>query len=413
MAMQETSTGAVALMRENAPFRDLWLSRSISFIGDSLGGVALLLYVAGTEGSGSAVALLLLVGDFTPTLLSPFSGALSDRLDRRRLMIASELMQGATIATIALVAMPLVAILALVALRTIMAGIFQPASRSAVTSLVPGDRLEHANAALGFGTHGFDLIGPLVGAALLPLVGIRGMLVADSLTFVVSAMLLSRLPSLPAVPLDAGSRLSFLRDAQEGLRALWRIRPLRVLTIGFCAAVAFTGADDVSLVFLAQDALGGGEAASSLLYAGAGTGLLIGFATIAGVGGRVSLVTMALAGFAVSCSGNLLTGIAWSIPAAFAFQAVRGLGISMVEVGVNTIVQRVVPPDMQGRAFANVYGFIGLAAGVSYVVGGPLLDATGPRLVLVLGGAGGLVATALMALRLPASLATQPGNAGA
>jgi MFS family permease len=404
MTTGKRSTGAVALLRENAPFRNLWISRSVSFIGDSLGGVALLLFVAGSEGSGTAVALLLLVGDFAPTLLSPFSGALSDRFDRKRLMIGSELAQGAVIAVIALVAMPLAALLGLVALRTTLAGIFQPASRSAVTDLVSRDRLEGANAALGFGTHGFDLVGPLVGAALLPLFGVRGMLLADAATFVLSALLLVRLPSLPAAPLETGSRVSFLKDAGEGLRTIWQNRALRVITIGFCAAVAFSGADDVALVFLAQGPLGGGEAAASLLYAGAGAGLLIGFALVAGIGSRFAMLSLLLAGFAVSNAGNLLTGLAWSVPAAFAFQAVRGLGISLVEVGVNTTVQRIVPAGMQGRVFANLYGFIGLAAGLSYVVGGPLLDATGPRLVLAAGGLGGLVATAWMTLRLPPTL---------
>lgn len=417
--MAGTSGGAVGLLRENTDFRNLWLSRSVSFIGDSLGGIALLLYVAATEGSGTAVALLLLVGDFAPTLLSPFSGALSDRLDRKRLMIASELAQGAIITVIALIAMPLVALLALVAARTALAGVFQPASRSAVTSLVARERLDSANAALGFGTHGFDLIGPLVGAALLPFVGIKGMLLADAATFVLSALLILRLPALPAVPIDGESRVSFLRDARDGLGAIWRIRPVRVITIGFCVVVAFTGADDVALVFLAQGPLGGGEAAASLLYAGGGVGLLIGFGLLAWLGVRWPLVTVMLAGFAIGSAGNLLTGLAWSVPAAFALQAVRGLGISLIEVGVNTQVQRLVPVGMQGRVFANLYGFIGLAAALSYVGGGPLLDATGPRVVLIVAGAGGLAATAWMALRLPATLrppddgVRHPGAGGA
>lgn len=398
-----SSTGAVALLRDNVAFRRLWVSRSLSFIGDSLGGIALLLHVADTEGSGTAVALLLLVGDFAPTFLSPLSGTLSDRFDRKRLMVVSELAQGSIIGVIALVNLPFAPLLALVAVRSTLAGVFQPASRSAVTTLVPANRLESANAALGFGTHGFDLIGPLAGAALLPVVGIRGMLLADALTFVISAALLSRLPGLPPVPLEGESRLSFLRDARDGVEAIWSIRPIRVLTIGFCTAVAFSASDDVALVFLAQDSLGGGDAAASLLYAGAGTGLLIGFGLVAGIGGRVALAGMMLMGFAIASGGNLLTGLAWSVPAAFGFQLVRGLGISLIDVSVNTFVQRSVPPGMQGRVFANLYGFIGIAAGVAYVTGGPLLDLSGPRLVFLVAGIGGLVATAWMALRLPRS----------
>ena len=393
------STSAIALLRENAPFRVLWLSRSISFIGDSLGMIALLLFVARDEGSGMAVALLLLVGDFAPTILSPFTGALSDRLDRKRLMITSELAQGATIGVIALVALPLPALLGLVALRTTFAGIFAPASRSSVTALVPKERLESANAVLGFGTHGFDLIGPLLGAVMLPFVGVRGMLLADAATFFVSALLLIRLPPLPPFALE-DERLSFLRDAGQGLQYLWHIRTLRVITVGFCTGVAFSASDDVALVFLAQGPLGGGESAASLLYAGAGTGLLTGFLLIAGFGARVPAAPLMLAGFAIGSAGNLLTGVSWAIPVAFAMQTVRGFGISLVDVGTSTLVQRIVPPGMQGRVFANLYGAIGLAAGLSYAVGGVLLDATGPRLLLITAGLGGLAAAAWTALRL-------------
>ena len=394
------SAEAIALLRENAPFRDLWLSRSISFIGDSLGGIALLLFVARDAGSGVAVALLLLVGDFAPTLLSPFSGALSDRLDRRRLMIACELAQGAIIGLIALVSLPLPALLGLVALRTTFAGIFAPASRSSVATLVPTHRLEHANAVLGFGTHGFDLIGPLLGAVILPFVGVRGMLLADAATFLISALLLIRLPPLPPGRLE-DERVSFLRDAGQGLQYLWHIPTLRVITVGFCSGVAFSASDDVALVFLAQGPLGGGGSAASLLYAGAGTGLLLGFLLLAGFGARVSAATLMLAGFTIGSAGNLLTGVSWAIPVAFAMQAVRGFGISLVDVGTSTLVQRSVPPGMQGRVFANLYGAIGLAAGLSYALGGVLLDATGPRLVLVIAGLGGLAAAAWTALRLP------------
>ena len=59
-------------------------------------------------------------------------------------------------------------------------------------------------------------------------------------------------------------------------------------------------------------------------------------------------------------------------------QLVRGIGISLMEVGPTTLVQRTVPRHLLGRVFANLYGAIGVAAGLSYVVGGP--SWTGSRL---------------------------------
>ncbi len=71
--------GSLALLRANRPFRLLWTARTVSFLGDSLSLVALMLYVAGTTGAALAVALLLLAGDFAPALLGPLTGTVSDR----------------------------------------------------------------------------------------------------------------------------------------------------------------------------------------------------------------------------------------------------------------------------------------------------------------------------------------------
>lgn len=73
------------------------------------------------------------------------------------------------------------------------------------------------------------------------------------------------------------------------------------------------------------------------------------------------------------------------------------------------LIQRVVPESMLGRVFGNLYGAVGVSAGLSYVVGGLVLDATGPRFVLVAAGTGGLVVTAVVAVLLPRRLARASG----
>jgi MFS family permease len=81
-------------------------------------------------------------------------------------------------------------------------------------------------------------------------------------------------------------------------------------------------------------------------------------------------------------------------------QLVRGLGISLVEVGTTSLVQRTVPRHLLGRVFANLSGAAGLAAGLSYLVGGALLGSFSAGAVLTVGGAGGCAATAALAVRM-------------
>jgi MFS family permease len=407
-----------ALLAGNRAFLALWTARLISFLGDSLGLIALLLYTASHFGTGLAVALLMIAGDFVPSLLSPVAGAISDRWDRRAVLISCELVQGGLIAVIAVTLPSLPLLLLLVAIQSAVAAVFQPASRSAVPSVVPDADLERANAAIGFGTNGMDSAGPLAGAVLLTALSVRELLLIDAVTFLISAMLLATLPALPALPTRPAARAAavkpsaaaLLAQARDGLRYIWQDKVIRVVTLAFCAVVLFNGVDDVALVFLARHTLRGSTSAASLVYAGAGLGLLAGFLLIAKAAPRIAMPLLIVAGYAVSSLGNLLTGLSFAILAALGFQVVRGLGISAMDVGHNTLIQRAVPAEMLGRVFGNVYGAVGAAAGLSYLFGGLLLDATNARVTLIVAGSGGLVAAAVAAVVLPRAIRAQPAG---
>jgi len=386
-----------ALLRSNRPFAALALARVVSLTGDSLSLVALMLYTARSAGEAFAVALLLLVGDFAPSLLSPLAGALSDRFDLRRVMIASELVQGGLIAAIALTLPPLPVLLVLVGFRAAAGQVFLPASRSAVPALVADADLPAANSLVGFGANAGEALGPLTAAALVGVLGVPGVLLVDAASFAVSALLLLVLPALrPA----AEAHEPLLRSARAGLRFLRSPGPVRVIVLGFCAVVACNGVDDVALVFLARDTFHAGDAAVALLLAAAGIGLFAGYALLAATSARLPMAVLLIAGFAVSSVGNLLTGLAWAVAAAFTVQTVRGLGIAAMDVATSTLLPRLVPPDMLGRAFGNLYGAVGVAAALSYVAGSVLLDRTSAPLTLVLAGGLGTLATAVTAVAL-------------
>jgi MFS family permease len=373
-------------------FRVLWTARLVSFLGDSLGLVALILYVADRAGSAAAVGLLLLAGDLAPTAFGPFVGALADRVRRRRLMVTCEVAQGLVVLGIAAFAPPLAVLLPLVALRSTLSSAFQPAARSAIPDLVPDESLERANALLGFGTWGLDAAGPLLAAVLLPFLSVRGVLLVDALSFFAAVPLLLRLPALGPAPREA---TSLKEDVREGVRYVLRDRFVRVLVLGFAAVVLCTAVDDVALVFLATDTLHAGARTASLLYAGSGLGLLVGFLALSRKGPPARLAL--LGGLAVMSMGNALTGVARAAALALAFQVVRGLGIALVEVGHNVLIQREVPAHLRGRVFANLSAALGVAAGLAYLAGGPLVDAFGPGTVLLTAGLAGVAATAVMA----------------
>jgi MFS family permease len=388
---------SLALLRENPAFRNLWLARLVSFLGDSLGLVALILYVADLAGTGAAVGLLLLAGDFAPTLVGPVAGALADRLHRRRVMLACEVLQGFVVAAIVALRPPLAALLPLVAVRAALSTTFQPAARSALPDLVDDADLDRANALLGFGTWGLDAAGPLLAAVLLPFLHVRGILAVDALSFLAAVPFLLRLPSLGPAPRAVASLGA---DVREGFTYIRQHRFVRVLVLGFAAVVLVGAVDDVALVLFAKGALHGGDRLASVLYAGSGVGLLIGFLLLARRRALTARVALLL-GFVLTNAATTLTGATRVVFVAVAFQCVRGLGISLVEVGHNVAIARAVPPHLRGRVFANLYAALGVAAGIAYVVGGRLVDLTSPRAALVVSGLLGLAVVAVMATRLP------------
>ena len=132
----------VNLLRESPAFRRLWLSRFVSFVGDSLALVALILYVAEHTNEGFAVAALLLAGDFAPTLLAPWTGALADRVDMRRLMITCEVLQAVAVLAMAVSLDSLAVVFVLVVARSVLASTIGPAARSGVSRIVDDADLE-------------------------------------------------------------------------------------------------------------------------------------------------------------------------------------------------------------------------------------------------------------------------------
>ncbi|MGI8816441.1 MAG: MFS transporter [Pseudonocardia sp.] len=401
MATEDAPAGmsSLRLLRANGAFRLLWTARAVSFLGDSLSLVALMLHVAASTGHALAVALLLLVGDGVPALFGPLAGTISDRFELKRVLVGCEVAQGVIVMVIALWLPSLSMLLALVAVRGIAGQIFQPASRAVVPDVVRDRDLEGANAAIGIGTNGGEALGPLLAAILFPIVGVRGVLLVDAATFVVSALLLAVLPLRLRTPETDTERTSLWQDTGAGLRYIVATPLVRTIGLGFFAIVAFTGIDDVALVFLATDTLGAGSSAVAVLLAAVGIGLFIGYALLARPH-RIGMVALLLAGFATSTAGNLLTGLVWAVTAAFLFQAVRGLGIAALDIAVNTLLQRNVPTAYLGRVFGSLYAAVGIAAALSYVLGGLLIDATNPRVAFLVAGSGGLLTTAVVAIAL-------------
>jgi MFS family permease len=378
------------LLRRAPRFARLWAAKAVSHVGDGAALVALVVYVQQTQRTGVAVSALLLA-DTLPTLLGPLAGALVDRVDQRRLMLAAQAGQALLYGAMAALLPPFPVLLVLVAAASLLATVFAPAGRSVVPNLVAPEELVRANAWMGMALTLQGTIGPAVGGLLIAGAGIRGALWGNAVSFAVSAVLVGGLPALAPEP--AGTeRVGLLKGTGEGLTYALRHRVARALVVGLGFGVLFAAVDDVALVFLAREDLHAGALGYGVLVSVYGIGFALGSLALmrTRTSGAVAGFTF---GLLLSGAGGLLTGLAPVLGLAAAAQAVAGAGNGLEVVATDTLVQRSVPRSHRGRVFGVVIAATLLGGAVARGLGGFLLDLTSARATFVIGGCGVLLVT--------------------
>ena len=386
---------SLGVLSRSPAFAALFTARAVSLLGDGVGNLALVVHVQRVQGTGTAVGLLLLVVSL-PSLLSPITGAVADRVDKRRVLAMGEVGQGLLLGAAVVWLPPLPVLLALLLAKETISAIAEPAGRSAIPALVADEDLPAANALMGSLREAGEVLGPLAGGMIVAASGVRAGLAVDAFTFLLSVPLLSRIPALPPGS-DGGDEpaAGLTASAWTGLRYTLSHPVTRALTVAFFF-VGLAAADDVAIPFLAR-ILGAGERGIGALYSAVGAGLIVGYAVIARWGRRLPPAQGFVLGGAVAALGTVMTSGAPSLITAISFQVVRGMGIAALETSLQTLVQRTVPARMLGRVFANVYGAVNVAACMALLAGGPLLDATSARVVLVASGVVPLAGIALSA----------------
>jgi MFS family permease len=361
-------------------FRVLWWSRAISFAGDGVGRTALVLYAAG---HGAAMVSLVLLAIALPRFLGPVAGALADRLDQRRLMAVCETGQAAVFAMLAMFLPPLPVLVVLVLVGGCFATAFVPAGRGAVPALVPERDLGRANALLGMAFNVQLAVGPTVGGLAVELGGARIAFAVNVLTFVVSALILTRLPALR----PSGVHVGLWAETVAGLRFVATTPGPRALVLSLFLVVSFAAIDNVALVFLVSD-LGGSPAEFGLTQAAYGVGMLVASGLLGVVLGRRSAVALLIGGIGLVATGAVATALLPTLVAVAGAQAVSGAGNAAENVATDTLVQRITPRHLLGRAFGAIATAAQLGSAVAFVAAGPLIGLVGPRGAFLTGGLG-------------------------
>ncbi|MFB7513066.1 MFS transporter [Streptomyces sp. NPDC056144] len=391
-------SNAVKLPRE---FGRLWAAQTVSSLGDGVMRAALPLLALTLTRDPMALAVVTAAGTLPWLLFGVLGGALVDRWERRRTMAVADA------ARAVLLAIPVVAaafdalsipLLAAVAFLLGLGGLFFDTAASAyLPDLLRRDPalLERANSRLrGAQTAVSGFVGPPAGSALLAL-GRAVPLVADALSFALSALLVRSLPAMP--PPVAEVRESLVRQARAGASYVWKDRVLLGLALRPAVGnVAFVAVDTVLALF-AHDRLGIGAHGFGLLLTAEAAGGLLGAGVASFLGRRLGTGTALTCTAAVEGLAILVLAAAPGPYVAGAALAVCGAGVGATMVLGPSLRQSIVPARLMGRVTSTSRMVSMCAAPTGAFLGGWLATAYDIRTPLYTAAALLLTMTAVTA----------------
>jgi MFS family permease len=364
-----------------AAFLIVWLGQLISVLATNMTHFGLTIWVYEKTGSVTALALQH-VFFITPFLIiSPLAGALVDRHNRKLMMMVSDLAAGlGTLFLLALQGLGLLQVWHLYA-AALVAGIgnaFQwPAYSASISLMVPKAQLGRANGLMSLMDMGPGVLSPLLAGALLPLIGLTGLMTLDVITFVlaVGALALVFVPQPPRTTAGAQGRGSLLQESAFGLRYILARPSLLGLQLVFFFGNFFSGIGFTAVAPMVLARTGNNEAIFGAWQSVSAIGGVAGGVLLGAWGGFKRRVHGILLGWLLgSLFGQILTGLGTSLPVWAVAGFIGSLIIPILNGSNQAIWQAKVAPDVQGRVFATRRLIAWLTTPLTPLLAGALAD---------------------------------------
>ncbi|MCP2271472.1 MFS transporter [Actinokineospora diospyrosa] len=355
------------------PFVRLWVAGLFEEAAEWMAQVALPVYIYQSTGSAGSTALAMVAGLLPTVLLSPVTGVLVDRWDRRRLLLGVCLLQAAVLLPLLLGRDSGLVIAVLVA-QSAVAAVFEPTRSALVPAVVRAEQLTAANALMGFNSSAARLVGSALGGVVLGVFGLQWVVVGAVAALVAAAALLvSAMPGSAVV----SERSPMVRQWTAGVGE-FRRGPLRTLGITLVLVSVAQGMFLVLFVVFVTGPLGAGEAE---------VGLLRGVQAIGGLAAGVVLATMArgagpraLLGWGGLVFGSLCATM-WNLPAVstqlwvyIGLFILLGVPAVVATTGSLTLLQSAVPAERTGRVLTTAFATMAAFQAVGMLAAGALVE---------------------------------------
>lgn len=384
----------LALLQRNRDYRFLWLGSVVSQFGDWFNLIASAALIASLTTSGAALSYLFLARFLPLFLFSPLAGVLADRYDRRHVMIVSDLLRAGTVLGLLLVreADDVWLLYVLTVTQFALSSLFVPARSAVLASVVKQHELVAANALDSLTWSTMLAFGAFLGGIVAAVFGVTQAFILDALTFLLSAVLVSRISGLvrerPATSGPGGGWLDFM----EGLRylkgqpfilGLALVKAAGSLAWGAINVVEVTFAEEVfplrsSWITELIPTIDAGTATLGIVYFVSGLGTGLGPLLLRRwLGDAPMRLRWAIsAGFGMLIIGTFWLSVANSLAAFSGATLVRTIGSGTIWVFSAALLQMIVPDRVRGRVFSFEFAMLTLTQSFSTVWAGLIAQDT-------------------------------------
>lgn len=381
----------VRLLRRNRNFRLLWLAQIVSELGDWLYSVAIYSLLLQFTGSARSVAFAFVCQVLPQFFVAPAAGVINDRVSRKRVMITADWARAVIVLCMVLVRGPerIAFLYLLLVLETVFWALFEPGHTAVIPNIATGAEVVAANA-LSSTTWSFNFaVGAALGGFLATYFGRDTVFVLNALSFVVSALLISRMrfaePHAEGrTPFRARDLMDFSPIA-EGIRYVSRDRRL-LATMFVKSGLGFMGANWVILPIFGErvfpiyrpgfSASQAGTLGMSVLLASRGIGALTGpfLASYWAGQDKQRMRAGILVGFGAAALGYMALGAAPALPLACLAVMLAHGGGSIVWVFSTVLLQLQTEDRFRGRVFSAEFAFGVVTMSLSSSAAGALVD---------------------------------------
>ncbi|MFH1475307.1 MAG: MFS transporter [Chloroflexota bacterium] len=400
-------------LAQNGSFGALWMGQLISLFGDRLHQLALVALVGeATQNGAFAVAMVFVAATVPNLVFGPLAGALVDRWDQKRVMIASDLVRAAIVLSIPAVATTdVILVYPLVFALTTVSIFFRPARTAVIPRIVKDDELVAANSAIWLGDSLADVMGYPLAALFVASLGSSLALAfwVDAVTYLASAALILTMV-IPAVVRTIAAAVPGLRGLLADLGAGWRfLRGEPVLLANTLQAVVSQFSIGVTIGIMAiyaREALPSDvlddRARYGFIEMAIGVGNLVGGFAIGLLGSRLAKGRLVIIGYVVY--GACVAALALTGNLGVALGLTMGMGVANMVFVIPTqaLFMERTPNEMMGRVIAFRFSAVFGSMTIAMAVGGLMSDALGPAtvfgifgLLTVLAGLAGLLSRPL------------------